>query len=114
MSFDQSDLAIIGHWPSTSRMPERYDRSVCPKELLLRNTIVHKFSTGWVPAPAYHIPTTVGGHVRVGKAVGNINVNTKTDTELPLTEPTQPEAEGKQSVSSEDLALVEEENETTT
>ena len=29
MGFDQRELTIIGHWPSTSRMPERYDRSVC-------------------------------------------------------------------------------------
>ena len=29
MSFDQREMALIGHWSSASRMPERYGRSVC-------------------------------------------------------------------------------------
>ena len=67
MSIDQRELTIIGHWPSTSRMPERYDRSVCANELLLHNTIVQMMDAGWVLAPAYHLPATRTGHVRIGK-----------------------------------------------
>ena len=67
MSFDQKELALIGHWSSTSRMPERYDRSTCATELLLRNTIVQQIVGGWSMAPAYHLPETVTGHVRIGK-----------------------------------------------
>ena len=67
MSFDQKELAIIGHWPSTSRMPDRYDRGVCANELLLRNAIAQRLAAGWSLAPAYHIPTTVDGSVRIGK-----------------------------------------------
>ena len=74
MSFGQIELTIIGRWPLTARMPDRYDHSVWPNEMLLRNTIVRKFATGWVPAPAYHIPTTVAGRVRVGKDVETVNV----------------------------------------
>ena len=51
-------------------MPERYGRSVCSTELQLRNTIVHKFATGWEPADAYHIPTTVAGNLGIGKPPG--------------------------------------------
>ena len=29
VSSDQRELNIIGRWSSTSKMPERYDRSVC-------------------------------------------------------------------------------------
>ena len=46
MSFDQRELTAIGHWPGTSRMPERYDRSVRANELHLRNTIVRKMDAG--------------------------------------------------------------------
>ena len=75
MRFDQKELAIIGHWSSTSKMPERYDRSVCSRDLLLRNKIAHKFATGWEPAPAYHLPTTVVGNVRIGKPDDEIDLN---------------------------------------
>ena len=67
MNFDQRDLNIIGHWPSSSRMPERYDREVCAAELLLRNTIIQKFVSGWGLAPSFHLPETVTGHHRIGK-----------------------------------------------
>ena len=29
MSFGQREMPIVGHWPRKSRMPGRYDRSVC-------------------------------------------------------------------------------------
>ena len=67
ISFDQRELSIIGHWPSTAKIPERYDRSVCANELLLRNTIIQRMVGGWGMAPAFHLPTTVEGHVRIGK-----------------------------------------------
>ena len=31
MSFDQRELAVIGHWSGNSKMPERYGRSVCER-----------------------------------------------------------------------------------
>ena len=67
MSFGQRELAIIGHWSSTSRMPKRYDRSVCAIELLLRNTIIQQIVPGREVAPAYHLPLTVTENVRIGK-----------------------------------------------
>ena len=80
MSFDQRELATIGHWPIASRMPERYGRGVCANELLLRNTIVQKFASGRGPSPEYHIPWTVDGHIRVGKQPGEETIIEKTDT----------------------------------
>ena len=66
MGFDRRELTIIGHWPSTSRMPARYGRSVCANELLLRNTILQKMADGWELAPAYLLPSTETCHVRIG------------------------------------------------
>ena len=48
-------------------MPERYDRSVCANELLLRNTIAQRIRQGWEVAPAFHLPATVDGNERIGK-----------------------------------------------
>ena len=67
MSFGHRELAIIGHWSSTSRMPERYDRSVCASELLLRNTIIQQIVAGWNMAPSYRLPATATGRLRIGK-----------------------------------------------
>ena len=67
LSFDQRELKIIGHWASTSKMPERYDRSACANELLLRNTIVQRMRTGWEVAPAFHLPLTIAGTPRIGR-----------------------------------------------
>ena len=58
LKFDQRELNIIGHWSSTSKMPERYDRSACANELLLRNTVIHRVREGWNIAPACHLPET--------------------------------------------------------
>ena len=67
MSFDRREMTIIGRLPSTSRMPERYDRSVCASELLLRNTIVQRIVAGRGIAPTYRLHATVSGHLRIGK-----------------------------------------------
>ena len=67
MSFDQRELAAIGHWATNSKMPERYDRSVCASELLLRNTIIKQMAAGWEVSDSPHLPTTVTGRVRIGE-----------------------------------------------
>ena len=67
MNFNTRELNIIGHWSSSSKMPERYDRSVCPNELLLRNTIMCKFVEGWTTVPSFHLPITVDTSQRIGK-----------------------------------------------
>ena len=82
MSFDQRELPIIGHWSSASKMPDRYGRSVCASEMLLRNTIIQRTVEGWGMAPAFHLPTTVVGHVRIGKPVPDV---TSQDTTPNLT-----------------------------
>ena len=45
-----------------------YGRVLCAAELLTRSTIAQRMTDGWGPVPAYRIPTTVGGHFRIGKA----------------------------------------------
>ena len=55
-------------------MPERYDRSACANELLLRNAIGRRIQAGWGIAPPSHLPVTVDIGVRIGR------------TELPLVE----------------------------
>ena len=67
LSFDRHELHIIGHWASTSKMPERYDRSACANELLLRNAIVQRMRAGWKVAPAFHLPLTIAGTPRIGR-----------------------------------------------
>ena len=67
MNFDQRELNIIGHWSSSSRIPERYDRAVCATELLLRNAIIQKFVSGWDLTPSFHLPETATDHHRIGK-----------------------------------------------
>ena len=114
MSFGQRELPIIGNWPATSRMPERHGRGVRPNELLLRNAIAHKFASGWEHAPAYHIPTTVDGHVLAGKEPENLETATKTDTDRPPAEDTHPEAEGEPTLIVAEPAQGEEENESAT
>ena len=71
MISDRSEMAIIGHWPTTSRMPERYDSSVGAIDLLLRSATVHQIVDGrGGVTPAYHLPATATGHLRVGKSDG--------------------------------------------
>ena len=63
-------------------MPERYGRCVCASEPLLRNTIIQQIVAGWEVTPAYHLPQTVTGHVRIGKPI---------DVEEPTQTPTLPD-----------------------
>ena len=51
MSFDQPELNDIGHWSSSSRMSDRYDRSVSPIELSHMDTITRKMKDGWELPP---------------------------------------------------------------
>ena len=67
MNFATRELNVIGHWSSNSRMNERYDRSVCASELLLRNTIIRKMAGGWNMAESFHLPESVTSSVRIGK-----------------------------------------------
>ena len=48
-------------------MNERYDRSVCANELLLRNTIIQKVISGWAMAGSLCLPETVAGSDRIGR-----------------------------------------------
>ena len=65
--FDQRELNIIGNWSSSSKMPDRYDRSARANELLLRNAIVQRIRQGWEMAPAFHLHATVNGTPRIGR-----------------------------------------------
>ena len=109
LKFDKRELNIMGHWSSTSKMPERYDRSACANELLLRNTVIHRMREGWNIAPAPQLPGTVTDTNRIGRdkgielAVGETAadvVPTKTDSVLKAEESqplTQREAESSES-----------------
>ena len=91
LSFDQRELNIIGHWASTSKMPERYDRSACANELLLRNTIAQRMRTGWEIAPAFHLPLTITGAPRIGRDPPNSkNADTCEKKSECLTHPLSP------------------------
>ena len=65
LKFDQRGLNIIGHWSSTSKMPERCDRSACTNELLLRNTVITRMRDGWAVAPVFRLPETVVDSARI-------------------------------------------------
>ena len=67
MNFQTREINAIGHWSSNSRMGERYDRSVCANELLLRNAIIRKMASGWIMAESFHLPETVPVSARIGK-----------------------------------------------
>ena len=68
-------------------MPERYDRSVCATELLLRNTIVQKMIAGWKPVEAYCLPLTVANNERTGRS-GSPMASTLCENNTPETSPT--------------------------
>ena len=80
MNFSTRELNVIGHWSSSSKMPERYDRSVCSNELLLRNTIMSKFNDGWTTVPSFHLPITVDTSQRIGKPGEEADVTAPTQT----------------------------------
>ena len=90
MSYDQRELPIIGHWPSTSKMPERYDRSVCAGELLLMHTIIQRVVNGWEMAPEFHLPSTAEWHVRIGKTATWVDTQAKLGTQTTPGETSQP------------------------
>ena len=56
MNFSTQELNVVGRWSSSSKMPERYDRSVCASELLLRNAIINRIANGRAMAPPFHLP----------------------------------------------------------
>ena len=86
MNSGTRELNIIGHWGSSSKMPERYGRSVCANELLIRNTIMSKFNEGWTTVPSFHLPLSVDSSQRVGKALETVAPTEKpVDTQLELT-----------------------------
>ena len=60
-------LNIVGHWPIGSEMRERYDHSVGPDEIMLRNSSLAKIASGWEMGPAYHFPHNVNQNERIGK-----------------------------------------------
>ena len=80
MNFDTRELNIIGHWPISSKMPERYDRIVCATELFLRNTIIQKVADGWAIVQSFHIPESPPNERRIGKTPEETR-----DTALPPT-----------------------------
>ena len=83
MNFNQKELNIIGHWSSSSKMPERYDRAVCATELLLRNAIIQNFVSGWSLAPSFHLPLTIPNDLRIGKMPeGTLAPTAKTTSDL--------------------------------
>ena len=49
-------------------MNDRYDRSVCASELLIRNAIIQKMVSGLAMVGSFHLPDTVPGTERIGKA----------------------------------------------
>ena len=68
MNINQQELNITGHWSSGSKLPESYGRAVCATELLLRNTIIQNFVSGWILAPPFLRPLTSPIGLRIGKA----------------------------------------------
>ena len=46
LSFSAEDRNRLGHWQTGSEMCDRYDRSTCAQELLLRSTILANISDG--------------------------------------------------------------------
>ena len=56
LPFSAEDRNRLGHWQSGSTMCERYDRSTCTQELLIRSTILENISDGWMPVGPFSIP----------------------------------------------------------
>ena len=67
INFATRELNVVGHWSSNSRMNERYDRSVCARELHLRNTSIRKMVGGWNMVDSFHLPESVTNATRIGK-----------------------------------------------
>ena len=61
MNLETRELNVIGRWPINSRMNERYDRSVCANELLLRNAIIQKMVAWWNMEESFRLPESAPG-----------------------------------------------------
>ena len=72
-------------------MNERYDRSVCANELLIRNTIIQKMVAGWTMVDSFRLPETVAGAERIGKEPNNASTDV---VELMSSPPVLPLATG--------------------
>ena len=91
-------------------MSERYDRSACASELLLRDTIVQKMADGWGIAESFHLPSTVTGRVRIGKELPPTQVTELTQPHnetVRATELTQPHDETAREVTPADTGCDE-------
>ena len=55
-------------------MPERYDRSACANELLLRTAIVQRMRGGWAVAPAFQLPITISDTTRIGRSAPTVEI----------------------------------------
>ena len=67
MNFETLELNVIGQWSSNSRMNERYGRSVCANELLLRNAIIQKMASWWNMVESFRLPGTAPAPERIGE-----------------------------------------------
>ena len=56
LSFSVDGRNRLCHWQTGSAMCERYDRSTCTQELLLRSTILQNISEGWKPVGPFSVP----------------------------------------------------------
>ena len=65
---DHREPNIVGGRPIGSRMPDRYERGAWAGELFLMDTIMRRLAERRGPAPAFHLPRTVGGQQRIGRA----------------------------------------------
>ena len=86
MNINRRELNIIGHWASSSKMPERYGRAVCATEVLLRNNIIQKDVSGWELAPSFHLPHTGPSDLWIGEKVDDVLIPT------PVSDPSDPSA----------------------
>ena len=92
MNFATRELNVIGGRSINSRMNERYDRSVCASELLLRNAVIQKMVSGRNMVESFHLPESVTGAERIGGSgtpPANIAELSRPQVESPLVPRTQ-------------------------
>ena len=51
-------IGKLGHWNPGSKIPDRYNRTVCATESQIRNGIIHRIYEGWRPIAEFEIPGT--------------------------------------------------------
>ena len=66
MNYETRELNVIGKWPSNSRTNERYGRSVCANELLLRGAIIQRMASCRNMAHSFRLPETAPVSERIG------------------------------------------------